>query len=257
MNPEEAKLILQCRRATGQDDALPAMAEAWKVLEHLPEDRAALESDAALDALIGSKLRGFAPPAELRRNILTGARVTPRLPWWRRRSVIFSAAALLAAGVTGVLLKPSLRPTGNEIALAVPGVDLSDFREATTGKVSREEIALTKVSHHADELQEYLAVHSKGKRIALPPGLQPLTTHGCEVFAWKGREVTLMCFETADAGIAHLFTISADDLPADLAKPLLASANGWQTLTWKQDGRIMQLIAQTTPEKLSKLVLPG
>jgi hypothetical protein len=257
MNPEEAKLILQCRRPAGQDDALPAMAEAWKVLEHLPEDRAALEADAALDALIGSKLRGFAPPEALRRNILTGARVTPRLPWWRRRTMLFSAAALVAAGVAGVILKSGLQPTGNEIAQTVPAASLSDFREATTGKVSRDKIALTKVSPKPEELQEYLAVHSKGKRIALPPGLSPLSTHGCEVFEWKGREVTLMCFETADAGIAHLFTISADDLPADLAEPLVASANGWQTLTWKQDGKIMQLIAQTTPEKLRQLVLPG
>lgn len=257
MNPEQAKLILQCRRASGQDDALPAMAEAWKVLEYLPEDRAALEADAELDALIGSKLRSFAPPEELRRNILTGARVTPRRPWWRRRAIAFSVAALITAGIAGVLLKPGLQPAGHEIALALPGANLADFREATTSKVSQDRIALAKVSTKVEDLQEYLASHSKGRRITLPAGLTPLPTHGCEVFTWQGREVTLMCFETADSGIAHLFTISDQDLPADLPEPLLASAHGWETMTWKQDGRIMQLIAQTTPEKLRQLVLRG
>ena len=257
MNPEEAKLILQCRRATGQDDALPAMADAWKVFELLPEDRAALVADAALDALIGSKLRSFVTPEELRRNILTGARVTPRLPWWRRRAVVFSIAALITAGVAGVVLKPGLRPTGHEIAVANPASNLADFREATTSKVSQDRIALAKVSTKAEDLQEYLASHSKSRRATLPAGLTPLPTHGCEVFQWQGREVTLMCFETTDSGIAHLFTISDQDLPIDLAEPLLASANGWETMTWKQEGKVMQLIARTTPEKLKRLVLPG
>lgn len=257
MNPEEARLILQCRRPQGQDDALPAMAEALKVLEPLPEDRAALESDAALDALIGAKLRSFAPPAQLRHGILTGARITPRLPWWKRRSVVFSAAAILALGLSLALLKPDLQPTGSGIVRALPPADLDAFREAVTIKVSQDGIRLDKVSANVRELQSYLASHTQDGPVPLPEALTVLASHGCEVFQWQGHEVTLICFETTGAGIAHLFTINAADLPTDLSTPQQASIHGWETLTWKQDGKVMLLTAQTSPETLRKLALPG
>ena len=55
MNPQEARLILQCRRARGQDDSLPAMAEARQTIENLPDLIKELEDDAAFDALIGQR----------------------------------------------------------------------------------------------------------------------------------------------------------------------------------------------------------
>ena len=257
MNPEEARLILQCRRPQGQDDALPAMAEALKVLEALPGARAALESDAALDALIGARLRHFAVPAQLRHNILAGARITPRLPWWRRRNFIFSAAAVLAIGWSITLFKSQLYSPGSGTVHAVPSGSLAEFRDAATIKISGGEIHLNKVSSQLGELQAYLASRPQGRPVSLPEGLTTLPTHGCEIFEWKGHEVTLICFETAEAGIAHLFTIDAHALPADLGTPLLASAHGWETLTWKHDGKVMLLTAQTSPAILRKLALPG
>ncbi len=258
MNPEQARLILQCRRPQGQDDTLPAMAEALTALETQPETRAALESDAALDALIGAKLRSFAVPSHLRHSILTGARITPRLPWWKRRTFIFSAAAILAVGWSFILLKTNLpSPGGTGVVQALPAAGLAGFREAATLKISQDGIHLAKISRHAGELQAYLASHTRGLPIPLPEGLATLPTHGCEVFEWQGHEVTLICFETAEAGIAHLFTINADALSADLSTPLLASAHGWETLSWKQDGKVMLLTAQTSPAILRKLALPG
>ncbi len=257
MNPEEARLILQCRRPEGQDDALPVMAEALKVLATLAGARAALESDAALDALIGAKLRDFAVPAQLRPNILTGARITPRLPWWRRRHFIFSAAAVFAIGWSITLFKSHLYSPGSGTGQAVPSASLAEFREAATIKISGGGIHLDKVSSDLGELQAFLASRPRGRTVPLPEGLATLPTHGCEVFEWHGHEVTLICFETAGAGIAHLFTINSDALPVDLSTPLRASAHGWETLTWKQDGKVMLLTAQTSPTILRKLALPG
>ncbi|MES2468163.1 MAG: hypothetical protein V4675_12725 [Verrucomicrobiota bacterium] len=257
MNPEEARLILQCRRPQGQDDALPAMAEAMEVLATLPEAQAALESDAALDALIGAKLRRFAVPAQLRHSILTGARITPRLAWWRRRHFILSAAAVLAVGWSITLFKSQLYSPDSGTGQAVPSGSLAEFREAATIKISGGEIHLNKVSSRLGELQAYLASRPQGRPVSLPEGLTTLPTHGCEVFEWQGHEVTLICFETAEAGIAHLFTIDADALPADLSTPLPASVHGWETLTWKQDGKVMLLTAQTSPATLRRLALPG
>ena len=257
MNPEEARLILQCRRPQGQDDALPAMAEALEVLATLPEAQAAFESDAALDALIGAKLRRFAVPAQLRHSILTGARITPRLPWWRRRNFIFSAAAVLAAGLALTLLKTRLPAPGSGIVQVLPAGGLAEFRDAATAKISGGEIHLNKVSSQLGELQAYLASRPQGRPVSLPEGLTTLPTHGCEVFEWQGHEVTLICFETVEAGIAHLFTIDAHALPVDLSTPLRSSAHGWETLTWKHEGKVMLLTAQTSPTILRKLALPG
>jgi len=257
MNPEEAQLILQCRRAQGQDNALPAMAEAWQTLNHLPEARAALEADAALDALIGQTLRRFEPPSELRRIILTGARITPQLPWWRRRSVIFTAAALVMAGLSVTLIKPAGQQAGHETTQVIIPPELEEFRQAITTKLNQDQIHFSKASSQLEDLQTWLANHSTSPPATVPVGLAPLPTHGCEVFEWKGHEVTLVCFETKDSGTVHLFTIKASDLPMDLTAPLPASANGWETITWKQDGKIMQLIGQTSPEALRALILSG
>ena len=126
MNPEEARLILQCRRAQGQDDSLPAMAEAWEALELHPEIRASLAADAEIDALIGQKLRSFAPPAELRSVILTGAKVTPMLPWWRRRTLLLSAVAVVVLGFFSLLLRSGLHLDGKETTWTGPPAGLQN-----------------------------------------------------------------------------------------------------------------------------------
>ncbi len=257
MNPQEARLILQCRRARGQDDSLPAMAEARQTIENLPDLIKELEDDAAFDALIGEKLRSITVPSALRSSILAGARITPQIPWWRRRLTVFSAAALLAIGVSSLLVKPQLFPSGHEIAKTQANAGLTEFRDATTKKVNNGGIHFSKASGDFSELQTYLASHSTSHAEKISSSLSPLPTHGCEIFQWQGHQVTLVCFETQDAGTVHLFTINASDLPADLSAPLLASVNGWETITWKQDGKIMQLIGHTTPERLKQLALPG
>lgn len=262
MNPEEARLILQCRRPHGQDDSLPAMSEAWQALDAYPDDISALKDDAALDAILGEKLRSLAPPADLRRNILTGAKVTPVLPWWRRRNSWLAAAALLVLGISWqqLALQPGSVSPGSGPPVPtqyLPTASLEDFRQDITAKVNDGSIHLGKVSPKVDDLQTWLASNAKGRQIPVPAGLAPLPTHGCEVFEWKGREVTLVCFEAADGHMAHLFTLNAADLPADLSQPLLASANGWQTLTWQQDGRLLVLTSQMPPDALRKLALPG
>lgn len=253
MNPEEARLILQCRRAQGQDDSLPAMAEAWEAIELHPEIRANLAADAEIDALIGQKLRSFAPPAELRSVILTGAKVTPMLPWWHRRTFLLSAAAVVVLGFFSLLLKSNLHLDGKETTWTGPLAGLQNFLEDTTARLKEENINFALASDKSGELQTYLAAHLKSPVAAIPASLSPLLTYGCEIFQWKGHEVTLMCFETEDEGTVHLFTINEKDLPGNFSGPLLASANGYETITWKQDGKIMQLAGHTTHENLRKL----
>ncbi len=260
MNPEEARLILQCRRPAGQDDRLPAITEAWQTLNGHPEIRAALEADALVDGEIGRKLRSLDPPADLRGLILAGARVTPRLAWWRRRGAFLAAAALIIGGVAAWQLRPLLRPAGTEVVNspvpATPPASLEEFRQDTTDKVSNDGIHLAHLSRHPSELQAWLSRKSKTPPAEVPPGLSSLATHGCEIFQWKGREVTLMCFETG-SGTVHLFTMDAADIDWDLSQPQVASANGLETLTWKQNGRIMLLTAQAPPDQLRRLALPG
>ncbi|MDB6070779.1 MAG: hypothetical protein JWL81_1950 [Verrucomicrobiales bacterium] len=286
MTPQEARLILQCRRPHGQDDHLPAMAEARQALADHPDILSDCQEGAAFDALIGEKLRSCAVPEGLRDCIHAGARVTARPPWWKRRSGLgLGIAAVVAAGVFLTQYKPAPRPRGpdripvtsgsQELAVTNPAATtpaaaattpgattpaesatLPDFRQAVTDKVSQARIELAMLSNNSGDLQSYLAGHSKIRHVPIPAGLSPSPTHGCEVFQWRGREVTLICFQT-DAGIAHLFTIDAADLAGDLPEPLCAHCNGWQTLTWKQDGKILLLTAQTSPEALRKIALPG
>jgi len=177
MNPQEARLILQCRRARGQDDALPAMAEAWQTLQDFPDLKKELGEDAAFDALIGEKLRAFPVPSALRSSILAGARITPQIPWWRRRLTVFSAAALIAVGVSSLLIKPHLSRSSHEIAQSQSHPGLTEFRDATTQKVNNDGIHFSKASGDFSELQTYLASHSTshpGKISSTSPPCPPM-----------------------------------------------------------------------------------
>ena len=98
MNPEEATLILQCRRPRGQDDHEPAISEALALIS---SDTAAMERvrcEEGLDALIGERLRRVEPPPDLRRKILVGAKVSRPRPLWQRVRTWFAGDIDIAGG---------------------------------------------------------------------------------------------------------------------------------------------------------------
>jgi hypothetical protein len=254
MNEEEAKLILQCRRPRGQDDQEDAIREA---LGMISADSAAMEllrQEEQLDALIGERLRSIEPPLDLRRKILLGAKVAPRASqWWSRRRWI-AAAAGLAVGIP-VFLKyiPASRP-GDQVLVASA---LTDFRSFTTKKLT-DGPKLEKFET-IDEVKTHFASCCRSKSQPMPAQLCECTegTVGCEVFDWKGNEVTLVCFKAGKKGIVHLFSVDAAALDTRPEKSVCVPLNGWQTLVWVERGKLMLLAGdakEATEEDLRALV---
>jgi hypothetical protein len=236
MNEEEAKLILQCRRPRGQDDQDAAIREA---LGMVSGDSAAMEllrQEEELDAVIGERLRSVEPPGDLRRKILVGARVTPRVRhWWPQRKWL-AAAAGLAFGIPA-MLKYGLPRTGTPIVASA----LNDFRAITTRKLS-DGPKLEKFET-VEKVRAHLADHSKTKNPPLPAHLCECTqgTAGCEVFEWNGSEVILICFKADGNRIVHLFSVDASAVEPMPEKCVCVPLNGWHTLTWTEGGKLMML----------------
>lgn len=256
MNIEEAKLILQCRRPCGRDDNDPAMREAMALISG---DAAAMETlrrEEELDTLIGERLRGLTPPLDLRRKILAGAKVTPARTakhWWHRPWWIAAAAALLVGTPVAIKFLPDSAPVARTPFAAIIG----DFRHFTTQKLNTgpnlEKIPTIK------EIKARLAGRSPSKPVAVPEHLCDCTqgTVGCELFDWKGNEVTLICFNAGKKGVVHLFTMDASVIDAFPATAVCVPVNGWQTRAWVQDGKLMMLAGgekDATEEDLKNLV---
>jgi hypothetical protein len=118
---------------------------------------------------------------------------------------------------------------------------LQDFRHFSTQKLNTGP-KLQKLST-IEEIKAHLASRSPSKPVALPGHLCDCTegTVGCELFDWRGNEVTLICFNAGKRGIVHLFTTDASILDAFPAKAVCVPVNGWQTRAWVQDGKLMML----------------
>ncbi len=254
MNPEEANLILQCRRPRGQDDYDPAVSEALALIQ---SDAAALElmqREETLDALIGERLRRVEPPVDLKRKILVGARVArPRPVWWR--PAWLAAAAALAVTIPMVWKYwPGISPDGAIVA----SVTLSDFRAATTKKLNTGHSNFKPMASF-DEVKAHLAAHTRTKSCVPVPGKLchcPGGTVGCEIIEWNGREVVLICFNAGKAGTVHFFTVDASALEGGPGGPIFKPENGWQTRAWIEGGRLMMLAGsekQATPHDLELL----
>lgn len=237
MNAEDAKLILQCRRPRGQDDHDPAIGKALACAAGDAVFMEAMRREEALDAAIGERLRSVEPPADLRRKILVGARVTRTRPVWRRPAWI-AAAACLAVGAP---LAVKYWPAGPQ-APAFAALTLPELRGLAVQKLSDgPQVAGVRTM---DDVKSYLArKHASCCVSVVPEELChcPGGPVGCAVYEVKGREVTLICFNAGKLGEVHLFTVDASALEDRPGGPVYETGAGWHTCTWTAGDHVLLL----------------
>lgn len=248
MNTDEARQLLQCRRAGGQDDALPEMQEALAKISGFPEFAAELEQDREMDAWLGEKLRAVEPPEELREKLLSRAAPKPPLPLFRRPLFWGAGAAAAAAAVLFVYsLDDTSSVPGRESVppQVVRKVELrSDFRNDAVTLLA----GIMKGEQQLDrELPTLTAVrdHLAAAAPPTPGGLALLEKAlGCKVFQWRGRQVTLVCLQ-AGTGSVHLFTIDAAELPDQVVGiESCKCCESWNTLLWNSRGKVQILASK-------------
>ena len=243
MNNQEAKFILSAYRPTGEDAAGTQFAEALKQMSRDPALANWFADQRAFDQANSDALCSIPVPADLRGNILAGAKISHRR-FWPTRPVLLAIAAgiMLLATVTGVWTRQSRLETWQKDALAfIPTLEAGQ----------------SKFDHEANDgraLQEWLVAQHSPSVDAMPGALQALPALGCKTISSDGRPVSITCFRLRGGAVVHLVVTDATDLNhAPSRQPRFAKANGWMIATWSDKGRACMLATKATNQELHQL----
>lgn len=211
MSNDEAKFILSAYRPGGRDAEDPAMAQALAQAKADPALGAWFAREQAHAAAVAGKLREIAPPAGLREMILAGANVsgsqvernfgqtsgpTTRRAWWAQPTWLAAAAAIaLFLGLVAWRMTP------------VPGGTFEEFAVNFVDKGFR----LPKHSDDMRVLHDWLAEQHGPLPETLPAKFAELRALGCKKLDFRGRDVSLVCFERGGKEF-HVFVARRDEV---------------------------------------------
>lgn len=242
MNVEQARFLLQGYRPRPGEPVEPAIAEAVRLMETEPELRAWYERQRSFDAAAAAKLREVAPPPNLRATILAGGRVGQRAGW--RRAVPWAIAAsialLLAAGGWG------WRHTAPQFAATLP-----DFALRFAG---RGYIGLEQRGGDLEGLLRWLETRQAPLPAQVPPELAALRRLGCRTVEFRGREVSVICFDRERE--FHLFVARRADFPEleTGAEPRFSARGNWAAASWSDQTHHYVVVSDAGAAAIGRLL---
>ena len=226
MNNKEAKLILQAYRPSGQDANDPRFREALEQAQRDPELARWFANEHGLDSRISAKIKAsLKPPAHLKSQLLAQRKIIRPVAWWRQPAWQLAAAACLAVLVTLSVLwfKPA-----SQTQFAQYRSEMADF---AGHKLDR----LDLMSSEVTEVRRWLAEKQSHGDLVLPTGLDGRPSLGCRLLDWKGRKVSLICFELENRQVAHLLVIdraALNDAPTE--SPVFNQVGDVATVSWSR-----------------------
>ncbi len=244
MTNEEAKFILGAVRPGHIDPSDPDLAEALRLAGTDPELNAWFARSTAFDTVVADRLRGIAPPDDLKATILAGVRVSRRparrFPLGR---VLLAMAALLAISLVATRflpVSPVTPPISGEQILA-------GFRSDMLREIENLQ-QIDYVSNDPDKVAKWLRENEAAPDFEIPSDTGGHRLVGCKVLLWKGHRVSLICFTNPNAdgppGL-HLVTLSADALPDfDASAEAFHREGEWSTSAWREGDSIHILAAK-------------
>lgn len=240
MNNDEAKFILQAYRSGGGDASDALFAPALEQARRDPALAAWFEREWAHDAAVTAKLRDIVPPADLRAAILAGGRATSRrrparwrLPAWI--GLAASVALIVAAAL--FWLQP------------VQAKEFSDFAMDYASGPFR----LTNHGEDIEKLRGWLAERHAPLPLRMPAGCQKLQALGCRTVAYRGKSVSLICFERGRE--YHLFVARRADYPdlRECPQPEFKTKGNWVSAHWSDGENCYVLTTDARMEELRQL----
>lgn len=248
MDKQEARLLLQSYRPDGQDASDPAFAEALALASQDAELGRWLESECALDKVIGQRLREFPVPPDLRGAVVTGQRSQRRISkpahaWWRSPSLAWAAAIVL------VFVAAYFVRDGSDSSVA-----LAAYRESMTANL-RSGFVFDQRDERPEKLTDWLAEHGGVSGFQVPAGLRDASSLGCKLFEFNGMKSALICFSLSDQQVVHLFVVEGTRFrPQDFEAAACAlRCNDYDTFAWREQDRVFLLAGGVGPERLREL----
>jgi hypothetical protein len=249
MDNREAKFILTAYRPRGQDAGELRFAEALEQARRDPILQRWFEDSVAFDSAMTDKLRAVPPPANLRENILTGARISQLSLRWNRFRKWAVAAVLMLSTTLAALIWLNTRPAR-----------LAGWQTQALDVISslvRMESNFDAQSNQPGELVTWLRSNDAPAAQRLPDNLGKLSSLGCKTFSWNGIPVSVICFTRPGGGLIHLVTMnaSAGTNRTHEGKPELNQRGGWATATWREGDIIYMLALQGSCDQLRTYLL--
>lgn len=223
MNADDAKLILSAYRPDPREDPGPDVSAALQRAKHDPVLSEWWAREQAWDDAMAEKLAEIAPPPGLRAALLAGRpgrRDLSPAPTTGWRAVVFAMAATIVVALSfGVARwKP-----------AASGATLQDFAVNTVANG----FFLQKRGSDVAALKAWLAEKQGPIPRRLPTEFAQLRALGCRTLSFKGRDVSLVCFERGGKEF-HVFVARRDEVrdePVD-AGPRFSSRGALVAATW-------------------------
>ncbi|WP_414664255.1 hypothetical protein [Horticoccus sp. 23ND18S-11] len=223
MNADDAKLILSAYRPDPREAAGPDVSAALQQVKHDPVLAEWWAREQAWDNAIADKLAEIAPPPGLRAALLagrTGCRDVSRAPTAGWRAVVFAVAAMIVVALSLGVVR--WQP-------AATGATLQDFAVNTVANG----FFLQKRSSDVAALKAWLAEKQGPIPRQLPTEFAHLRALGCRALSFKGRDVSLVCFEREGKEF-HVFVARRGELrdePVDTT-PRFASRGALVAASW-------------------------
>jgi hypothetical protein len=236
MTEGEARLILQSYRPGLDEPNDPQFAGALRMLNENPELARWWAEEQAFDQAIATQLAAVPEPFGLKTRILARAVTPQRFRFARWMVGLAGAAALLfLLGQVADLWRNSRTASG-----ALP-----DYANEMVSFIKMPP-PLELMSSDLNTIERFVSRKNAILPADMPPRLAALDPVGCRILAFRGHDVTLICFKRDNGGLAHLFTVSQSVLPS--IKPgdpvAFARAGEWMTATWSENDRVYMIAVQ-------------
>jgi hypothetical protein len=238
----EAKRILRAYQPGMESDADPRIAEALELTKRDPILAAWFEEQSALNSTLTAKFAEVPVPGDLKERILAERKIVRPTLWWRSRTALAAAAALvLLVAVTAMFFR------------SMAGSDLHAYRKDMVQFVAD----LYKMNARAttwDGLRQSLAKQGWPSDFIVPDALRSVRLEGGCMHYWREEKVSLACMKTAENKGLWLFVIpraSLQSAPA-LPAPQFATVGKLSTATWTSGDKTYLLASEADIEALKK-----
>lgn len=243
MNRDEARELLEIVSLLPPEDHTAEMREALALAERDPGLRAWLAEQKIFDSKIESTLAEIEPPAGLRSRLIRAMELEHQT---RRRFtpghwMALAAALALLVGASALFLNRNTSDWKTEALAIIAQVD--------AGK-----LPIDKSSDDVAALRNWLVSEKSPTASALPQGMSILEALGCKIVRIEGKPASIICYALPGTGKeAHLAVLQADSATASL--PVFESRDGWQMVTWNENGRRLMLASRAPEAALRKMFI--